>query len=79
MFFLADIAFMWELFGFCIGLAFLGRARTEGGLARAAGVILIIGSLALALCTAMGVNKRKGWFDKEHMKRAMHEQTEEGR
>ncbi|MBS0656025.1 MAG: hypothetical protein JSR46_09625, partial [Verrucomicrobia bacterium] len=66
MFFLGDIAFMLELFGFCIALMFLHHAKKEGsGLARAAGVILLIGSVILALCTTMGVSARRAYFEKE--------------
>ncbi len=67
MFFLGDIALMLELFGFCIALVFLARARTEGGAVRAAGIILLIGSLLLAFCTSWGVYKRRAYIEKEMM------------
>lgn len=63
MFFLGDIALMLELFGFCIALVLL--SKKEGGLVRAAGVILLIGSIVLALCTSMGVYKRRAFIEKE--------------
>ena len=76
MFFLADIAFMFELFGFCLALVFLHRAKTEGGLVRAAGIILLIGSLVLGLWTAMGVNKRRAFFEKvKHEKQVKVEES----
>ncbi len=65
MFFLGDIALMLELFGFCIALVLINRGKNEGGLVRAAGIILLIGSLVLGLCTSMGVSKRRGFIEKE--------------
>ncbi len=81
MFFLGDIALMLELFGFCFSLVLLHKAsrgccghdetRRENnghGLVRAAGVILLIGSLVLAGCTSMGIYKRRAFINKEMMK-----------
>ena len=68
MFFLADIAFMLELFGFCLALHFLHQGAKEGGLVRTAGVILLIGSIVLGLCTASGVYARRALIEKEVMK-----------
>ncbi len=65
MFFLGDIALMLELFGFCLALVFLGKAAKEGGLMRAAGIILLIGSLFLGFCTTMAVSKRRGFLENE--------------
>ncbi len=72
MFFLGDIALMLELFGFCVALVLLHQAAKEnGGLVRVAGIILLIGSVVLALCTSMGVYKRRtmGKEVMEHMKK----------
>lgn len=68
MFFLGDIAFMLELFGFCLALVLLHQAKKENGLVRAAGVILLIGSIVLGLCTSMGVYKRRMYMEKKYMK-----------
>ncbi len=77
MFFLGDIALMLELFGFCIALVLLHKAnhdchgetrRESAGLIRAAGTILLIGSLILAGCTSMGIYKRRAFMNKEMMK-----------
>jgi hypothetical protein len=77
MFFLADIAFMWELIGFCMSLILLHKAKNEGGLIRAAGIVLLVGSLALALCTAMGVSKKRAFMQKERAEWMMkHEKSE---
>ncbi len=68
MFFLADIAFMLELFGFCLALLFLHQGKKEGGLVRVAGVLLLIGSIVLGLCTSMGVYARRALIEKEIVK-----------
>jgi hypothetical protein len=74
MFFLGDIAFMLELFGLCFALVLL--AKKEGGLVRTAGVILLIGSIVLAVCTSMGVSKRRAFLEKEYMEHMKHEKSE---
>jgi hypothetical protein len=56
-FFLGDIAFMLELFGFVFGLVLLHYAKKDGGLIQASAVIMIAGSVLLALCTSMGTYK----------------------
>ena len=66
--FLGEIAFMLELFGFCIGLILLHKAASEGGLVRAAGIILLIGSIFLGLCTLTGAYERRAFIEKEFMK-----------
>lgn len=76
MFFLGDIALMLELFGFCLALVLLHRGTSEGGLVRAAGVILLIGSIVLILCTGMGMYKRRAFLDKENLEHMMKELTE---
>lgn len=52
--FLADIAGMLELFAVAAGLVLLHRARKDApaGLLKAAGWILVIGGVLVALCTA---------------------------
>ena len=75
MFFLGDIALMLELFGFCVALVLLHQSRQENGLVRAAGVILLIGSVVLALCTSMSVYKRRT-MGKEVMEHIKKERTE---
>ena len=79
MFFLGDIAFMLELFGFCIALVLLHQAKKENGLVRAAGVILLVGSIVLAICTSMGVSARRSFFDKEYMEHMKQERLEHKR
>jgi hypothetical protein len=76
MFFLGDIAFMLELFGFCLALVLLHQAKKEDGLVRAAGIILLIGSIVLALCTSMGVYKRRAFIEKEYMEHTKQERLE---
>src|SRR5262249_40811532 len=65
MFFLGDIALMLELFGVCLALVYINKAREAGGLVRAAGIILLIGSLLLGFCTMMAVSKRRGFIENE--------------
>lgn len=65
MFFLGDIALVLELFAFCVALAFLHHASKENSaLLRVAGIILLVGSLALGVCTWMGVSKRRAFLEK---------------
>ncbi len=73
MFFLGDIAFMLELFGFCMALVLLHQSRKEGGLVRAAGIILLLGSLLFGFCTAMGVYARRTLIEKECMEMMKHQ------
>lgn len=68
MFFLGDIALMLELFGFCIALVLLHQAKKDNGLVRAAGIILLIGSLFLAIMTSCGMYKKRAFIEKQIMK-----------
>ncbi len=74
-FFLGDIALMLELFGFVFGLVLLHKGSKEGGLVRAAGVILLIGSIFLAVCTGMGAYKMRCGKFMEHMSKEAKERT----
>lgn len=78
MFFLADIALILELFGFCLALVLIHQGSKEGGLVRSAGVILLIGSIFLAACTSMSVYKKRGFLEKkwEEMKQERSEHSE---
>ncbi len=69
MFFLADIAFMLELFGFCMALMLIHRAKEAGGLVRTAGILLLIGSVLLAGSTFMGVKVRRAACEKACVKK----------
>lgn len=51
--FLADIAGMLEVFAVAGGLVLLHRARKESaGLLKAAGLVLVVGGVAVGLCTS---------------------------
>jgi len=69
--FLADIAGMLEIFAIAAGLVLLHRARSEAasGLLRAAGAVLVVGGLAVGLCTTWYwfTYRARGEFATAHM------------
>lgn len=69
--FLADIAGMLELFAIAAGLVLLHRAAKDGPakLLKAAGWVLVVGGVAVGLCTTYYWFKyqSRGEFDGAHM------------
>lgn len=77
MFFIADIALMLELMGFVFGLVLLYHAKKADGLVRAAGIIMIVGSIIIGIWTCMGIYKIRSHRMMEHMKHMKEKHVEQ--
>lgn len=68
---------MLELAGLAFGLVLLHQAKKADGLVRAAGIIMVIGSIVVGICTGMGMYKIRSHHMMEHMKHMKEKQVEQ--
>lgn len=73
MLMLGDVALVLQLIAFCFGLVLLHHAKKEGGLVRAAAIVLIVGSILLAASTCTGMCKVRASKWMEHVSKEMKE------